>query len=92
VQARALLALGRREEAVTRYRSAAGTLGGLDLSRHAAAAWRELADAFTALGLLEDATLAYQQALTDAGVRAAPDVRPVAPRPVEVDDGTRPEG
>lgn len=75
VRAGALLALDRRDDAVATYREAAGTLSGLDLSRHAASAWRELADAFAELGLLEDATLAYQQALTDAGVRAAPDVR-----------------
>jgi tetratricopeptide (TPR) repeat protein len=75
VRARALLALDRRDDAVATYREAASTLSGLDLSRHAASAWRELADAFAELGLLEDATLAYQQALTDAGVRAAPDVR-----------------
>jgi len=74
VRARALLALGRRDDAVVAYREAASTLSGLELSRHAASAWRELADAFAELGLLEDATLAYQQALTDAGVRAAPDV------------------
>lgn len=74
VRARAMLALDRHDEAVATYREAAATLSGLDLSRHAASAWRELADAFAQLGLLEDATLAYQQALTDAGVRAAPDV------------------
>lgn len=74
VRARALLALDRRDEAVTSYREAARGLSGLEPSRHAASAWRELADAFARLGLLEDATLAYQQALTDAGVRAAPDV------------------
>ena len=74
VRARALLALDRHDEAVETYREAARTLSGLELNRHAASAWRELADAFAHLGLLEDATLAYQQALTDAGVRAAPDV------------------
>lgn len=73
-RARALLALDRRDEAVAVYREAASMLGGLELNRHAASAWRELADAFAQLGLLEDATLAYQQALTDAGVRAAPDI------------------
>lgn len=74
VRARALLALDRRDEAVAVYREAASTLSGLELNRHAASAWRELADAFAQLGLLKDATLAYQQALTDAGVRAAPDI------------------
>lgn len=74
VRARAQLALDRRVDAVETYREAAATLGALELSRQAASAWRELADALAQLGLLEDATLAYQQALTDAGVRAAPDV------------------
>jgi tetratricopeptide (TPR) repeat protein len=74
VRARSLLALDRGDEAVTAYREAASMLAGLELSRQAAAAWRELADAFAQLGLLADAALAYQQALTDAGVRAAPDV------------------
>ena len=74
VRARALLALGRRDQAVAAYRAAAAGMSGLRMARDAAAAWRELADAFAQLGLLEDAALAYQQALTDAGVRAAPDV------------------
>ena len=74
VRARALLASGRRDDAVATFREAAATLGGLDLSRAAATAWRELADAFAQLGLLGDATLAYQQALSEAGVRPAPDV------------------
>lgn len=74
VRARALLAMDARDDAVATYREAASMLADLELSRQAASAWRELADAFTHLGLLEDATLAYQQALTDAGVRAAPDV------------------
>jgi tetratricopeptide (TPR) repeat protein len=74
IAARALLAAGRRDEAVLAYREAGQMLGSLDLSRQAASAWRELADAFAQLGLLEDAAMAYQQALNDAGVRAAPDV------------------
>jgi tetratricopeptide (TPR) repeat protein len=93
VRARALLALGRRDDAVAAYRDAAAMLSALELSRHAASAWRELADAFAQLGLLEDATLAYQQALTDAGVRAAPDVRYAPPRVIRLDDpATRSEG
>jgi tetratricopeptide (TPR) repeat protein len=74
VRARAVLALGEHDEAVAAYRTAAQTLGGLRLSRDAANAWRELADSFTRLGMLEDAAMAYQQALTDAGVRAVPDL------------------
>lgn len=93
VRARALLALDRQDEAVVTYREAARTLSGLELTRHAASAWRELADAFAQLGLLEDATLAYQQALTDAGVRAAPDVTYATPglslSPTGEDEGSR---
>lgn len=92
VRARALLALDRHVDAVAAYREAARTLSGLELSRYAASAWRELADAMAQLGLLEDATLAYQQALTDAGVRAAPDVAYAADRPVGTgreDSGSR---
>jgi len=74
VRARALLASDRRDDAVATYRQAASVLGDLELSRAAAGAWRELADAFAQLGLLEDAALAYQQALSEAGVRPAPDV------------------
>jgi tetratricopeptide (TPR) repeat protein len=74
VRAAAMLALGRREEAVTNYRLAASLLASLELSRLAAAAWRELADAFAKLGLHQDAGLAYQQALSEAGVPAAPDL------------------
>jgi tetratricopeptide (TPR) repeat protein len=77
VRAAALLGLDRRDEAVEAYRSAAGMLGALELSRLAAGAWRELADAFARLGLHEDAGMAYQQALAEAGVPAAPDMLPV---------------
>jgi transcriptional regulator with XRE-family HTH domain len=76
VRGAALLALDRRDEAVAAYRSAARMLSALDLSRLAAGAWRELGDAFANLGLFKDAGLAYQQALTDAGVPAAPEMLP----------------
>lgn len=76
VRAAALLGLNRRDEAVAAYRSAAGMLGTLELSRLAAGAWRELADAFARLGLHADAGMAYQQALAEAGVPAAPDMLP----------------
>lgn len=72
VRARVLLATGRRDEAIEDYRRAAAQLAALEVSRHAAAAWRELADAFTELGLWQDAALAYQQALSEVGVRPAP--------------------
>jgi len=79
IRARVLLVLGRKARAVAQYRAASATLGALDLSRAAAGAWRELADAFTGLGLFEDAALAYQQALSEAGVPPAPSVAVVAP-------------
>jgi hypothetical protein len=44
------------------------------VSRQSASAWRELADAFAQLDLLSDAAMAYQQALSEAGVPSAPDV------------------
>jgi len=72
VRGAALLALERHDEAVAEYRRASSTLGALDVPRLAAGAWRELADAFTRLGLLQDAALAYQQALSEMGVRGAP--------------------
>jgi tetratricopeptide (TPR) repeat protein len=72
VRGAALLALGRHDEAVADYRRASSILGSLDQARMAAGAWRELADAFTRLDLLQDAALAYQQALTEMGVRGAP--------------------
>jgi transcriptional regulator with XRE-family HTH domain len=72
VRGAALLALERRSEAVEAYRAAARALGELDVARLTAGAWRELADAFTRLDLFQDAALAYQQALTEVGVRAAP--------------------
>jgi transcriptional regulator with XRE-family HTH domain len=74
--ARAHLALGQPDLAVAEYRAAATELTDLKgAERQAAAAWRELADAFTGLHLFEDAAMAYQQALAEAGVRAAPDVQ-----------------
>ena len=72
----ALLALERHDDAVAEYRQASSTLGSLDVARHAAGAWRELADAFTRLDLMQDAALAYQQALSEVGVRGAPTPSP----------------
>jgi transcriptional regulator with XRE-family HTH domain len=75
VIARAQLALGEQDTAIAEYRAAASELTDLTgAERQAAAAWRELADAFTGLHLFEDAAMAYQQALSEAGIRAAPDV------------------
>ena len=72
VRGDALLALERREEAIAEYRRASSLLGSHDVARMAAGAWRELADAFTRLDLLADAAMAYQQALSEMGVRGAP--------------------
>jgi tetratricopeptide (TPR) repeat protein len=72
VRGAALLAMERHDEAIDEYRLASKTLGSLDVARQAAGAWRELADAFTRMDLLQDAAMAYQQALTEMGVRGAP--------------------
>lgn len=74
VRGDALLELEHRDEAIAEYRRASSLLGAHDVARMAAAAWRELADAFTRLDLLQDAALAYQQALSELGVRGAPHV------------------
>ena len=80
VRGAALLALERHDEAVADYRRASSILGSLDQARMAAGAWRELADAFSRLDLLQDAAMAYQQALSEMGVRGAPS-RPMPGRP-----------
>ena len=72
VRGAALLALEQHDEAVAEYRRASSILGSLDQARMAAGAWRELADAFSRLDLLQDAAMAYQQALSEMGVRGAP--------------------
>jgi tetratricopeptide (TPR) repeat protein len=72
VRGAALLELERHDEAVAEYRRASNILGSLDQARMAAGAWRELADAFSRMDLLQDAALAYQQALSEMGVRGAP--------------------
>jgi hypothetical protein len=54
----------------------------------AAGAWRELADAFTRLDLLQDAALAYQQALSEMGVRGAPQPTDAGTPPAKSGAGT----
>ena len=99
VRGGALLALGLRDEAVAEYRHAASALAALDVARLSAGAWRELADAFTRLELFQDAALAYQQALSEVGVRGAPEVVPDTTavarkptRPRRTPDSARPRG
>lgn len=72
VEGRALLAVGHHDDALAAYATASNLLTRLGLPRQGAAAWRELGDSYAELGLLEEAGAAYRQALTDAGVRAAP--------------------
>jgi tetratricopeptide (TPR) repeat protein len=81
IHGRVLLAMRRKARAEKQYRAAAATLGQLDVTRQAASAWRELADAYTQLGLFEDAALAYQQALSEVGVRGAPGLSTSAEAP-----------
>lgn len=71
VEGRALLLLERHDEAIAAYRDAVQLMTGIG-DRHAAGAWRELADAFTSLGMHADASRAFQHALDLAGVRGAP--------------------
>jgi uncharacterized protein HemY len=68
------MSMRRRAQATRENRAAAETLAQTTSGRTAAAAWRELADAYVRLGLVEEAALAYQQALTDVGITAAPGV------------------
>lgn len=88
VRARALMTLGDKAGAIRHYRAAAATLGRLEVSKPAAAAWRELADAYTDLSMFKDAALAYQQALTEAGIRAA-SLTSETPEPRERHHSTR---
>ena len=72
VEGRALLALGRRTEAVECYRAATSLMEVLGVSRQGADAWRELGDAYADLGMAAEAAQAYRVALTAVGVRPAP--------------------
>lgn len=74
IRGRVHMAMRRKAQATKEYRAAAAMLARTTSGRTAAAAWRELADAYVRLGLIEDAALAYQQALTDVGITAAPGV------------------
>ena len=74
IRGRVLMSMRRRAQATREYRAAAETLAQTTSGRTAAAAWRELADAYVRLGMVEEAALAYQQALTDVGIAAAPGV------------------
>jgi tetratricopeptide (TPR) repeat protein len=81
IRGRILLAARRKAQAERQYREAAKSLGQMEVSRAAASGWRELADAYTQLGLFEDAALAYQQALAEVGIRAEPGALPGAAQP-----------
>lgn len=72
VEGRALLALGRTDDALTSYRVASELLATLGIPRQGAQAWRELGDAYEELGLLAEAAACYRQALTNLGVRPEP--------------------
>lgn len=74
VIARARLVRGDETGAIAEYGEAAATLTKLRVGRQAAVAWRELADTFTALGRYKEAATAYQNALREVGVNAAPEL------------------
>ena len=62
VEGRALLRLHRRKAAIVAYRQAANLMTGRRVTRKETAVWRELADAFTDLGLDRDAAAASRSA------------------------------
>lgn len=70
--ARAHASLGAQECSREHFRAAQGILGATEPSRNSAVGWRELGDVYLNLGMADDAVLAYQLALTDAGLSAAP--------------------
>lgn len=70
--ARALASLGEPEPSREHFRAAQRILGATEPSRNSAVGWRELGDVYLNLGMADDAVLAYQLALTDAGLTAAP--------------------
>lgn len=74
IRGRVHMAMRRKAQATKEYRAAAKMLARTTSGRTAAAAWRELADAYVRVGLIGDAALAYQQALTDVGITAAPGI------------------
>jgi tetratricopeptide (TPR) repeat protein len=85
VRARALLATGDVNAASASLARAASDLGLAANARHAAPVWRELADDFLALGMVEQAVVAYQQTADAAGVPRPPQI----PRVTSTTDETR---
>lgn len=72
MSSRALASLDDRERSREHFRAAQRILGAAEPSRNSAVGWRELGDVYLNLGMADDAVLAYQLALTDAGLTAAP--------------------
>jgi transcriptional regulator with XRE-family HTH domain len=72
VAARAEAGLGDMDASRMHFREAQRILGGSQPSRATSIGWRELGDVYLELGHGEDAVLAYQQALSDAGLRVTP--------------------
>ena len=62
-------ALGRTAEALQSFRAAAEELEAAGVQRHAASAWRELAEAFVVAGQTDDALKAYRRATDAVGIR-----------------------
>ena len=68
----ALVATGKREEALTALRATRDELSGLQTSRAAARVWRELGDLFGSAGDTDAMMDAYRAALESAGLRSSP--------------------
>jgi transcriptional regulator with XRE-family HTH domain len=79
VRARAQLAVGDVDAAAASLVRAASDLGLSGNARHAAPVWRELADDFLALGMIEEAVIAYQQTADAAGVPRPPQIPRITP-------------
>jgi len=71
IAARAEAGLGNMEASRMHFQAAQAILSAAEPSRVTSVAWRELGDVYLGLGHGEDAVRAYQQALTDVGLRSA---------------------
>lgn len=70
--ARAHARLGQIEPSRLAFQQAQRAFGTATPLRSTAVAWRELGDTYLGVGMADDAVMAYQLALSDAGLAAAP--------------------
>jgi tetratricopeptide (TPR) repeat protein len=87
VLATAQFALGKIDLAVETYAHAVRNLDGCGSSRQAGAVWRELADALSAIGRVQEAMIAYRRAADAAGLPGLGALAPGLARTSGVADG-----